>query len=99
MERERRTGRQPAPVGESNAGTTRQRCRSPAPGATATPRADSATTRGPDRGHTRAMLDLLTDVLATAPARCSYAEARHVSTDEEDLLVRNGRVDHIDSSA
>ncbi len=45
------------------------------------------------------MLDLLTEVLASAPARCSYAEARHVSTDEEDLLVRNGRVDHVDSTS
>jgi len=44
------------------------------------------------------MLDLLTEVIATAPARCSYAEARHVATDEEDLLVRNGGVDHIDAS-
>jgi len=45
------------------------------------------------------MLDLLTEVLASAPARCSYAEARHVATDEEDLLVRNGRVDHVDSTS
>ncbi len=45
------------------------------------------------------MLDLLTEVLASAPARCSYAEARHVRTDEEDLLVRNGRVDHVDSTS
>ena len=45
------------------------------------------------------MLDLLTDVLGTAPARCEYAEARHVATDEEELLVRNGRVDHIDSTS
>jgi TldD protein len=45
------------------------------------------------------MLDVLTEVLASAPARCSYAEARHVATDEEDLLVRNGRVDHVDSTS
>jgi len=45
------------------------------------------------------MLDLLTAVLESAPARCSYAEARHVATDEEALLVRNGRVDHVDSFA
>jgi TldD protein len=45
------------------------------------------------------MLALLTDVLSRAPARCSYAEARHVATDEEELLVRNGRVDSVDSSA
>ena len=43
------------------------------------------------------MLDLLTSVLAHAPARCSYAEARHVATDEQALLVRNGAVDHVDS--
>jgi TldD protein len=45
------------------------------------------------------MLALLTDVLSHAPARCSYAEARHVATDDEELLVRNGRVDSIDSTA
>jgi len=45
------------------------------------------------------MLDLLTEVLGAVPSRCTYAEARHVATDEEDLLVRNGRVDHIDASA
>lgn len=45
------------------------------------------------------MLDLLTEVLGAAPSRCSYAEARHVATDEEDVLVRNGHVDHVDSSA
>jgi TldD protein len=43
------------------------------------------------------MLDLLTEVLASAPARCAYADARHVATDEEELLVRNGAVDSIDS--
>ncbi len=45
------------------------------------------------------MLDLLTQALAQAPARCSYAEARHVATDEQDLLVRNGRIDHLDHGA
>jgi TldD protein len=45
------------------------------------------------------MLDLLTEVLAAAPARCAYAEARHVATDAEDILVRNGRVDHVDSAS
>ena len=44
------------------------------------------------------MLDLLTEVVGAAPSRCTYAEARHVATDEEDLLVRNGRVDHVDST-
>ncbi len=50
-------------------------------------------------GDTAAMLDLLTEAVAAAPSRCTYAEARHVATDEEDLLVRNGRVDHVDSTA
>ncbi|MEA2142549.1 MAG: TldD protein [Solirubrobacteraceae bacterium] len=45
------------------------------------------------------MLDLLTEVVGGAPSRCTYAEARHVATDEEDLLVRNGRVDHVDSTS
>jgi len=45
------------------------------------------------------MLDLLTELVASAPSGCSYAEARHVATDSEDLLVRNGRVDHIDSAS
>ena len=45
------------------------------------------------------MLDLLTQVVGAAPSRCTYAEARHVATDEEDLLVRNGRVDHVDSTS
>ena len=45
------------------------------------------------------MLDLLTEVVGSAPSRCTYAEARHVATDEEDLLVRNGRVDHVDSTS
>ena len=42
------------------------------------------------------MLDVLTDVLSRAPARCDLAEARHVATDEQELLVRNGRVASID---
>ncbi len=45
------------------------------------------------------MLDLLTEVVGGAPARCTYAEARHVATDEEGLRVRNGRVDHVDSTS
>jgi len=45
------------------------------------------------------MLALLTDVLSRAPARCSYAEARHVATDEEELLVRNGRVESVDTTS
>lgn len=45
------------------------------------------------------MLDVLTSVLANAPSRCAYAEARHVATDEEGLLVRNGAVESIDSHA
>jgi TldD protein len=45
------------------------------------------------------MLDVLTQVVAAAPARCTYAEARHVATDEEDLLVRNGCVDHVHATS
>ncbi|HWC25771.1 MAG TPA: TldD/PmbA family protein [Solirubrobacteraceae bacterium] len=45
------------------------------------------------------MLDLLTEMLAGVPARCSYAEARDVATDDEDILVRNGRVERIDSTS
>jgi TldD protein len=43
------------------------------------------------------ILHLLTEAIAAAPSRCSYAEARHVATDSEDVLVRNGAVDHVDS--
>ena len=46
----------------------------------------------PDSG----ILDLLTDALASAPSRASYAEARHVATDSEDVLVRNGSVAEVD---
>ncbi|MEA2231896.1 MAG: TldD protein [Solirubrobacteraceae bacterium] len=52
----------------------------------------------PDDDST-AMLGLLTELMARAPARCTYAEARHVTTDQEDLLVRNGRVEQIDSES
>ncbi len=44
------------------------------------------------------MLDLLTELMARAPQRCSYAEARHVAGDREDVLVRNGHVEQIDSA-
>lgn len=54
---------------------------------------------GPCGGILPQMLDLLSDVVARAPARCSYAEARHVATDEEHLLVRNGSVDSIANSS
>ena len=43
------------------------------------------------------LLDLLTEVIAAAPSRCSYVDARHVVTDTEGVLVRNGRVAQIDS--
>jgi TldD protein len=43
------------------------------------------------------MLDLLTELMARAPRRCTYAEARHVTTDSEDVLVRGGRVEQVDS--
>ena len=45
------------------------------------------------------LLDLLTEAIAAAPARCSYAEARHVATDSESVLVRNGRVAQVDSDS
>jgi len=45
------------------------------------------------------VLDLLTDLMAKAEGRCAYAEARHVALREEDLSVRLGQVDDIQSSA
>src|SRR5688500_18377007 len=40
------------------------------------------------------MLDLLTDLVGLAEGRCSYAEARHVARVEDELAVRNGRVEN-----
>jgi TldD protein len=48
---------------------------------------------------TDTILQLLTEAIATTPARCSYAEARHVATDREDVLVRNGRVAEVGSDS
>jgi TldD protein len=45
------------------------------------------------------VLHLLTEAIAAAPARCSYAEARHVATDDEAVLVRNGRVAQVDNDS
>jgi TldD protein len=45
------------------------------------------------------MLDLLVDLVDRASGRCAYAEARHVSTDDEHLLVRNGKVDRVGSES
>lgn len=45
------------------------------------------------------MLDVLTDVLELATGRCGYAEARHVATDDEEVLVRNGHVERADADA
>ena len=39
------------------------------------------------------MLDELTALMARAQGRCSYAEARHVARVEDELAVRNGRVE------
>ncbi|HEX8158162.1 MAG TPA: TldD/PmbA family protein [Solirubrobacteraceae bacterium] len=50
-------------------------------------------------GDSTAMLGALTELMACAPARCTYAEARHVATDQQDVLVRNGRVEQIDSES
>ena len=53
----------------------------------------------PDKPTSDTVLQLLTDAISTAPSRCSYAEARHVATDSEAVLVRNGRVEEVDSDA
>jgi TldD protein len=45
------------------------------------------------------VLTLLTEAIARVPSRCAYAEARHVATDTEGVLVRNGRVEEVDSNA
>ena len=45
------------------------------------------------------MLDLLCDLMGKVPARCAYAEARHVAGDSEDLAIRNGQIDDIASSS
>jgi TldD protein len=45
------------------------------------------------------MLDLLTDLMATAQGRCAYAEARHAAERTETIAVLTGNVDEIDSSA
>jgi TldD protein len=41
------------------------------------------------------VLDLLTDVMGKAGGRASYAEARHVHYEVEELAVRNGEVDDV----
>jgi TldD protein len=45
------------------------------------------------------ILQLLVDALDATPARASYAEARHVATDDEGVLVRDGRVGQVDSDS
>jgi TldD protein len=45
------------------------------------------------------MLDLLVDLVDLAAGRCAYAEARHVSTDDEHLLIRNGQVERVDAQS
>src|SRR4051812_33797702 len=47
----------------------------------------------------RLMLDLLTDLVARAPRRCAYADARHVTTDREHVLVRDGHAERVDGEA
>jgi TldD protein len=44
----------------------------------------------------RTPLDLLTELMAQTPQRCAYAEARHVATDNEHVLVRNGHVEQVE---
>jgi TldD protein len=45
------------------------------------------------------VLDLLTELMATAEGRCAYAEARHVDAREEWVAVLSGRIDALESSA
>ena len=45
------------------------------------------------------MLDLLVDLVDPAAGHCAYAEARHVSTDDEHLLIRNGQVERVDAQS
>jgi TldD protein len=44
------------------------------------------------------VLDLLTELMATAEGRCTYAEARHVEERSEAMAVLGGRIDALDSS-
>lgn len=44
------------------------------------------------------MLDVLTELMDKAAGRASYAEARHVHSEAEDLAVRNGEVDDVASA-
>jgi TldD protein len=44
------------------------------------------------------VLDLLTDLMATAEGRCAYAEARHVEESSEAMEVLSGRIDTLDRS-
>ena len=43
-------------------------------------------------------LDLLSELMATAEGRCTYAEARHVEERSEAMAVLGGRIDALDSS-
>jgi TldD protein len=45
------------------------------------------------------ILDLLTELMAKAAGRCSYAEARHVDRRDEALAVRAGEVDEFAASS
>jgi TldD protein len=44
------------------------------------------------------VLDLLTELMAAAEGRCTYAEARHVDERSEEMSVLAGRIDALDSS-
>ena len=44
-------------------------------------------------------LHLLTAAIGAAPSRCGYVEARHVETESEEVLVRNGTVECVDTSS
>lgn len=45
------------------------------------------------------VLDLLTELMATAEGRCAYAEARHVDQRSESITVHDGRIDGLASDA
>src|SRR3954468_14705137 len=45
------------------------------------------------------MLDLLVELMAVADGRCAYAEARPLARVEEDVSVRNGRVESVGHDA
>jgi TldD protein len=49
--------------------------------------------------RSRALLDLLTELMDAVPARCAYAEARAVARRTENVLVRDGHLERVDDDA